>query len=229
MTKIHDAHPVLPVYLLIDASFSVAADLKLMNESVQGLIDGLAANPVIADSVYLTVVSFSDTAEINYSGFIQGASFTPVQARGGTSFSQALKLLHRSIGSDVHNFKTEGLRVYRPLVYLLTDGVPDSGDPWLTELELLNSPGNRSWPRILAFGFGSAEPTTIRRLAGKRGRAFVISNRSQITEAIKSIFTGLTASVTGSFDASVQSLPSPAAAAMPEDWIELSDSDGFTT
>jgi uncharacterized protein YegL len=151
--------------------------------------------------VKLCIISFSDDAriEVPLTNLMEvlPPQLTP---RGGTRFAPALQLLRSTISRDVEALKGEGFRVYRPVVFFFTDGVPgDSPSAWRTELEQLLE--SRIHPTIIAVGIGGADPAILHRLAGVDGRSYISSpNRTpeQVVSGFGDLMVGALNSLTSS-------------------------------
>ena len=212
---------VLPVYLVVDTSASLRGEIGLLNKAVAGFFRSIADDAVLADMVKLCLIRFSSeaTTVVPLSDPSAVSEVTSLVADGSTTYSAAFHLARQEISADVADLKRQAYRVFRPLIFFMTDGAPT--DPgWLAALELLRSPQFALRPTIVAVGFGSADPAIIGEIGSGRGGAFMISNIVGIREAIASIWSALPAMLT----ATVLSTRNPgeaSAASVPPQWLHL--------
>lgn len=162
---------VLPLYIALDTSASMWPATEQLSSALSTVVDRLLRQPVTNNRIYLSVVSFSDEArlELRLTPLSEVHEFPELQPSGSTYYSPVLRLLRETISRDVQELKEASIRVFRPVVAILTDGTPIDSE-WQSELQLLAD--IHSSPTILAFGFGTADPAVLSRLASRRGSAF---------------------------------------------------------
>lgn len=156
---------VLPCYVVFDESCSMADHMDSLNTGLRELTGTLLDDPAIAGRTRLCVIGFSETARI----------VTPLSAPGTTArqrgratgtetnFGAAFAVLRDTIERDVEALRTASCAVHQPVVFFLSDGQP-TDDAWPTALDGLLDPGWPARPRIVAFGIGDADMTTIARI-----------------------------------------------------------------
>jgi uncharacterized protein YegL len=136
------------------------------------------------------------------------------------SYGAAFRLLKDVLSHDVIELKKTGQRVYRPVVFFITDGSPTDPD-WQESLRALSETSFSFHPTIIAVGFQSADPSILRQVAGERGQAFVLATAVSAADALSSIFHGVN-------DALASTVASSATGGLrtgvtiPKDWINLS-------
>ena len=116
----------LPVYLLLDCSASMTGPpIEAVKEGVKMLIRDLAMEPYAKGMVWISLITFSTTAEqIIPLTEITRISEVNIEASGTTSLGAALKLLCDCIDRDVRSRTEEQRGDYKPVAFLLTDGHP---------------------------------------------------------------------------------------------------------
>jgi uncharacterized protein YegL len=132
--------------------------------------------------VLISVIAFSTDAEVVVSLRPASEAVPPtLTASGVTNYGAALRTLRIAIETDVARLREQGLRIYRPLAFFITDGQPtDHGwEDALADLYAL-----RAAPTILAVGTGSADPRHLRLLAGHRGTAFLAGSSEKVDMAL---------------------------------------------
>jgi uncharacterized protein YegL len=220
---------VLPVYLVVDTSASLTGEIDSINAAAASLLRSLAADPVMAGAVRVSLIEFSDDARtvIPLSDVTDVTRMPTLVAGGTTNYSAAFSLVRQVIPKDVANLKNEGFKVFRPVMFFMTDGSPTDqyGSPadqsWQTTLEELRPPKFRQGPTIVAIGFGSADPVIIREIGSGRGGAFMISDAISAPDAIRSIWSPLTSMVTATVISSSGDSEAPPIQVPPE-WLNLS-------
>ena len=120
----------LPVYLVLDTSGSMNGEpIEAVKNGVQVLISTLRQDPYALETAYLSVITFDSTARqavplTELSAFQQ----PDIQANGTTELGSALSLLAQRIESEVAKTTAEQKGDWKPLIFLMTDGVPT--DDW---------------------------------------------------------------------------------------------------
>lgn len=124
----------LPVFFLLDVSESMVGEpLKQLESALGGIVQGLRQDPHALETVYLSIIAFAGKAHIVVP-LIELASFYPPQLPigAGTALGAGLETLMQAIDREVVSNAPERKGDWKPIVYLLTDGVPtDSVRPTL--------------------------------------------------------------------------------------------------
>lgn len=126
----------LPIYLLLDTSGSMAgAPIEAVRRGVELFKQEGAQDPFVKETVHIGIITFGGEAEFVTKGLITfdtfADSFEPdsLSANGETPLGQALWLLIESLDKDVKEAVKGGQKGdWKPLVYILTDGMPT--DEW---------------------------------------------------------------------------------------------------
>ncbi len=124
----------LPVYLLLDTSGSMSGEpIEAVKNGVQIMISSLRQNPQAIETAFLSVITFDSTAQ-QIIPLTDLASFqmVDIRATGVTSLGEALKLVANKIDSEVQKTTTEQKGDWKPLVFIMTDGIPT--DDWQSGL-----------------------------------------------------------------------------------------------
>jgi uncharacterized protein YegL len=221
----------LPVYLVIDTSASLAGEIDRLNQGMAHLLDSFRSEPIAANQLRIALIRFSSQAEVllPLTSIDDIESMPELRAEGATNYGAAFALARQLIDLDVRELRTEGIKVHRPLMFFVSDGIPvDEG--WRTSLQELQSPQFRAHPTIIAIGFGTSDPGIMREVGGDKGRAFIISDVISIGDAIGSLSAMLTATVTSSLVVSTATSGEArrnAVVNVPAEWRELSASQDF--
>lgn len=124
----------LPVYLLLDTSGSMSGEpIEAVKNGVQIMISSLRQNPQAIETAFLSVITFDTTAQ-QLIPLTDLASFqmVDIKATGVTALGEALKLVSIKINSEVQKTTTEQKGDWKPLVFIMTDGIPT--DDWQSGL-----------------------------------------------------------------------------------------------
>lgn len=120
----------LPVYLLIDTSGSMNGEpIEAVRNGVQNLVATLRQDPSALEAAFLSVITFSDTAQqdvpLTELSLFQIPAF---KAGGTTCMGAALKLLSEKINQEVTKTTADQKGDWKPVVFMMTDGQP-TDDP----------------------------------------------------------------------------------------------------
>lgn len=124
----------LPVYLLLDTSGSMSGEpIEAVKNGVQMMISSLRQNPQAIETAFLSVITFDSTAQ-QIIPLTDLASFQMVdlKASGVTALGDALRLVSQKIQTEVAKTTTEQKGDWKPLVFIMTDGIPT--DNWESAL-----------------------------------------------------------------------------------------------
>jgi uncharacterized protein YegL len=191
---------VLPVYVLADESSSMRKHIEALNNGLAQLHEALLGEPMAAAKVRLSILGFADDVRtrMRLADLRRETKLPALSVRGRTDYARAFGDLRRRIPADVRTLKTEGYRVHRPAVFVLTDGQP-SDDSWLDAHHALTDPDiTPAAPNIIACGIGAARAGTILRVATRPEFAFVALAGVDIGAAIAQFCTALTRSIINS-------------------------------
>lgn len=128
----------LPVYLLLDTSGSMSGEpIEAVKNGVQVMISSLRQNPQAIETAYISVITFDSTArQIIPLTDLASFQMVDIKATGTTSLGEALKLVAGKIDTEVAKTTTEQKGDWKPLVFIMTDGIPtDDWQSGLTEFK----------------------------------------------------------------------------------------------
>ncbi|GAA0966251.1 hypothetical protein GCM10009555_007630 [Acrocarpospora macrocephala] len=163
-----ESHPVFPVYLLIDVSYSMAgAPIAAVNASLPGLKHVIDEDPMVGELARVCILSFAEDARIELPlADLQYAELPRLESRGNTNFAAAFALARTEIEAGIRALGT-GTRFYRPVVFFMSDGMHNAVEDWRDPLRALI---DRNWPffpEIVAFGFGDADAEALGTIASR--------------------------------------------------------------
>ena len=134
----------LPIYLVLDVSGSMSGDpIEAVKMGLKQLLSDLQDNPQALETVWLSVITFGSSARqivpLTEIGMFTEPNLT---IEGSTNLGDALKLLKSCIEKEVRKNTPQQKGDWKPLIFLMTDGMPDQGwEPAAEELKKMK-PGN---------------------------------------------------------------------------------------
>lgn len=200
----------LPVYLLLDCSASMSGEpIEATRMGVKALVADLKTDPQALETAYLSVITFSSSAQ-QVSPLTELLSFQEpsLDARGATSLGDALEVLERCIDSEVRKASPTQKGDYKPMVFLMTDGQPT--DNWEHAADHLKQ---KNVANIIACAAGPGADSSIL----KRITEMVVELNNVQPDTLKAFFRWVSSSIKttssrldqGSGDASASLAPPP--------------------
>ncbi|MBF0200928.1 MAG: VWA domain-containing protein [Desulfamplus sp.] len=178
----------LPVYLLLDNSFSMTGEpIDAVKNGVNLLVSTLRQDPCALETVCISIIVFNSKAEqITPLTDLVAFQMPDIKADGVTALGDALRLLSQRVEKEVMKTTPEKKGDWKPLVFIMTDGAPT--DNWQAGLEELKK---------IKTGM------IISCAAGEQARVDVLKKISEIvvelkkadSETIKQFFKWISASV----------------------------------
>ena len=160
----HDGAKLLPFYLIVDVSISMAGDkLDSANRMLPAIVDALAQNPILSDKVRFGLIDFSNDAQIRLPlcDLLEPSLQLPtLSVRGGTSYSAAFRALKSEIQTNVAQLKADQYIVHRPTAWFISDGAPtDPDNQWRQDFANLTS--SSMYPNFIPCGVDGADPAIL--------------------------------------------------------------------
>lgn len=146
----------LPVYLLLDTSGSMAgAPIESLRRGIELFKQEVEEDVSAQETAHVGVISFGGEAEFVTRGLIPFDDFEPpaLSAGGQTPLGQALWLLIESLDKDVKAaVKGKEKGDWKPLVFVLTDGMPT--DEWQEPREEILKRQRKKVINVITVGCG---------------------------------------------------------------------------
>jgi len=178
----------LPVYLLLDTSGSMMGEpIEAVKNGVQVMVSSLRQNPQAIETAFLSIITFDSTAkQIVPLTDLVSFQMPDIQASGTTSLGEALDLTSHCIDNEVAKTTAESKGDWKPLVFIMTDGVPtDDIQKGLSELN------KRRVAHIVACAAGNGADTSLL----KKITESVVSLDTADSQSIAKFFAWVTASI----------------------------------
>jgi uncharacterized protein YegL len=157
---------VFTCHLAVDTSDSMAGPaLDAVNAELARLWTAVRADPRLA-ACRLGLVAFDTEARVVVAPTAAsrlGRAPHLTATRPATNYEAAFRLVQRQVTRDQASLRSCGFEPLRPLVVLLTDGRPTRGY-WPPPHAGLVDAGSADAVDLVAFGFGDAAETAIRRI-----------------------------------------------------------------
>lgn len=116
----------LPVYLLVDTSGSMHGEaIESVRNGLQMLVSSLRQDPYALETAWISVISFNSQAkQVTPLTELMNFQMPVLEANGLTAMGAGLSLLADCINREVVKGSAEQKGDWKPVVFLLSDGVP---------------------------------------------------------------------------------------------------------
>lgn len=178
----------LPVYLLLDCSGSMMGEpIEAVKNGVQVMVSTLRNNPQAIETAFISVITFDSSArQLIPLTELSNFQMKDIQATGTTSLGDALKVLSNSIDNEVAKTTPETKGDWKPLVFIMTDGMPT--DDWKSGLAEFQK---RKAGIVVACAAGNNADTDVLKQITEN----VVSLETADTQSIGKFFQWVTASI----------------------------------
>jgi uncharacterized protein YegL len=153
-----DAGVLMPYYLAVDASSDAAPYAPALSEHLELLRRAVVADPSVGDVARLSVLTV-DGDHCTGPEFTAAAEMAVPSAGGsgpsGFRLESLLLRVRRYLDSDLQALRRPGVRIYRPILFVLAASRPQAG--WEAELSCLAELPRRPVLVPIALSGGSHE------------------------------------------------------------------------
>ena len=180
----------LPVYLLLDCSASMSGEpIEALRMGVRALVADLKTDPQALETAYLSVITFSSTAQ-QVIPLTELITFQEpnLDARGATALGEALKMLDQCVDSEVQKTTPTQKGDWKPLVFLMTDGQPT--DNWENAADQIKQ---KKIANIIACAAGpGADASMLKRITNPE---YVVELNNVQPDTLKAFFKWVASSI----------------------------------
>lgn len=187
----------LPVYLVLDTSGSMSGEpIQAVKNGVQMLVSSLRQDPQALETAYLSVITFDSTAhELVPLTDLPSFQAPNITATGVTAMGEALSLVAECAKRDVVKASATQKADWRPMVFLMSDGVPtDDFEKGLARFK------QEKWGAVVACAVNDADVSILQKIAPES----VVQLDTSDSASMSAFFKWVTASI-GLSSKSVQS------------------------
>ena len=187
----------LPVFLVLDTSGSMSGEpIQAVKNGVQMLVSALRQDPQALETAFLSVITFDSSAhELVPLTDLPSFQAPDITASGVTAMGEALTLVADCAKRDVIKASSTQKADWRPMVFLMSDGVPtDDFEKGLARFQ------QEKWGAVVACAVNDADVSILKRIAPES----VVQLDTSDSASMSAFFKWVTASI-GLSSKSVQS------------------------
>ncbi|MDB9313126.1 VWA domain-containing protein [Spirulina sp. CS-785/01] len=187
----------LPVYLLLDCSGSMSGEpIEAVRQGIKALLSELRTDPMALETAHLSVITFESTAHqaIPLTDLMSFKEPT-IRAGGSTSMGAALQLLEQCLKKEVRKSSPTQKGDWKPLVFLMTDGMPT--DRWQQAADRLQK--QRTGNIIACAAGSSADEQLLKRIT-----EIVVKLDNLQPDTLKAFFQWVSSSIQATSNSVVQ-------------------------
>lgn len=156
--------PRCPCVLLLDVSASMTGPpLDALNEALRTFKNELVSDSLAEKRVEVATVTFGPVAVLN--DFVSAAEWEPpvLAAQADTPMGAAIERAVTLVNDRKAQYRSNGVKYYRPWIFLITDGSPT--DSWQSAAGLIREGEESSNFAFFAVGVQRADMATLNQIA----------------------------------------------------------------
>ncbi|MFE9821974.1 hypothetical protein ACFYSH_07325 [Streptomyces sp. NPDC005791] len=172
-----------PVYVVLDTSPAAAGCVTELRDALRSLQTVLANSPDVTSAVRLSVLTFSDTADVRLplTQISWQTGVPDLQTGDGCRYEPVFRRLLELVPLETERLKQQA-RVNRPTVFFLAVGDPEDGGEWQAAQQELMRHHYR--PNIVACGIGTTDRRTVARIASPAEFAVAAHAQAGLRESV---------------------------------------------
>ncbi|WP_067504409.1 VWA domain-containing protein [Actinoplanes sp. TFC3] len=178
----------LPVYLVVDTSGSMEKHTELLNQTVKRVVTHVADSPKVAEFAHISIITFNTLPHVvlEMTSIDDLTRLPKLACTAKTNYGAMFAQVRQSIEADVPKLIATGRGVLRPVVFILTDGVPSDND-WAAQFNALVDKSWRHHPHTVSFGFGNAVEPVLARIGTLRAFKAAVDDKVAITNMLNTL------------------------------------------
>lgn len=151
--------------LLLDTSSSMKGEpIKKLNEGYRLLLDTLKKDALAVLRVELSVIVFGGHAQVVQEfATVDQVNIKPLVSDGSTPMGEAIKLGMAKLAERKKLYRTTGVRLYRPWMFMVTDGEPT--DEWESAASLVRKSEKDKHLSFFAVGVEGANMSVLKQIS----------------------------------------------------------------
>ena len=169
LTRPVDIFYLVPVYLVLEESTALSENsISAINQAFPEIHRFISIDPLMNESVQVSIVSFSDSAEVllPLSNLSEVTEFPGLVAKGNVNYRELFLKIQEVLIYDFSRLSHSVKHYARPFVFILAASNP-SDESWREQRErLLNDPRFHN-PHIVVLGIGEVKASTMVDIATK--------------------------------------------------------------
>ena len=169
LTRPVDIFYLVPVYLVLEESSALSENsISAINQAFPEIHRFISIDPLMNESVQVSIVSFSDSAEVllPLSNLSEVTEFPGLVAKGNVNYRELFLKIQEVLIYDFSRLSHSVKHYARPFVFILAASNP-SDESWREQRErLLNDPRFHN-PHIVVLGIGEVKASTMVDIATK--------------------------------------------------------------
>jgi uncharacterized protein YegL len=187
-----DVFYLVPVYLVLEESSALSENsISAINQAIPEIHRAISIDPLINESVRVSIVSFSDSTEVlmPLSNLNEVTEFPGLVAKGNVNFRELFLKIQEVLIYDFSRLSQSVKHYARPFVFILAASNP-SDESWREQRErLINDPRFHN-PHIVVLGVGEAKASIMVDIATKaplnhHSMAYRLTETTQLGELIR--------------------------------------------
>jgi uncharacterized protein YegL len=143
--------------------------IDLLNEGLIALKETLTADSLTSRRAEIAIITFGGTVTI-VQDFVTADIFQPPHLRtsGNTPMGEAILAALEMVTKRKATYRAAGILYYRPLIFMITDGEPNDGDPWQAAADKVREgEANKSFA-FFTVGVEDADMSVLKHISPSR-------------------------------------------------------------
>jgi uncharacterized protein YegL len=160
--------PRVACVLVLDTSGSMQGEpIDQLNQGLQQFIQEVQSDSIAASRVELAIVTFGPVDTIQTFAPITSINVPTLDASGDTPLGAALQQAIDLVKFRKDVYKSAGVPYYRPWIFLITDGAPNTDDAWQEAAQRIKDEEAKKGLSLFAVGVTGADMAILNQLGSR--------------------------------------------------------------